>query len=224
MPALVLDLETVPDPDLAWTPRERDGRVQTFPPAPYWQIVAFGALLWDRDGVRRFGCLGQAGGYTERAALETFASMLPKLDLLVTWNGRRFDIPVIVARCMKHRIPLPEYYRDRDMRYRYGGGTGGHLDLADQLSDYGAGPAAPLDGWAKLVGLPGKGDVDGSQVAELVAAGELERVRTYCLSDVAQTARLWLEWRYLAGQIGLETLEESVRLLGVAVAAGEAVL
>jgi predicted PolB exonuclease-like 3'-5' exonuclease len=213
VPALVLDLETIPDPALAWEPRERDGRVQTFPPAPYWEIVAFGGLLWDSDGVRKFACLGKDGGYTERAALESFAQILPRVELLVTWNGRRFDLPVIVARCMKHRIPLPAYFQEHDMRYRYSKGARGHLDLADQLTDHGAAQPAPLDGWAKMIGLPGKGDVDGGQVAGLVAAGELERVRAYCLDDVAQTARIWLEWRYLAGLVSLEQLEASVSAL-----------
>jgi hypothetical protein len=211
MPALILDLETILDAAVPFTPRERDGRVDPFPPAPHWQIVAFGALYWDREaGPRKLGCLGEPD-YTEAGALRAFSRLLRPGVQLVTFNGRRFDLPVIVARSLRHRIQLGEYFGGRDYRYRFT--EAGHLDLADQLSDYGAGKYAGLDSWSRLVGGAGKGEVDGSQVAELWAAGEHERVRRYCLDDVAQTARLWLEWRHLTGVIDSAQLETSLSAL-----------
>ena len=58
-----------------------------------------------------------------------------------------------------------------------------------------------LDGAARLIGLPGKVGVDGSQVEGLYHAGQLEALRHYCLSDVAQTAFLFLRYRLVAGLI-----------------------
>jgi len=40
------------------------------------------------------------------------------------------------------------------------------------------------DNLAKALGLSGKGDFDGSMVAEAWANGEHERIAYYCLSDV----------------------------------------
>ncbi|MBW2381609.1 MAG: hypothetical protein JRG70_19055 [Deltaproteobacteria bacterium] len=37
---LVLDIETVPDPDLVW-----DAAIGGFPPAPFHQVVALGVRL-----------------------------------------------------------------------------------------------------------------------------------------------------------------------------------
>jgi predicted PolB exonuclease-like 3'-5' exonuclease len=61
-----------------------------------------------------------------------------------------------------------------------------------------------LDGAARLCGLPGKAGLDGSQVEGLYRAGQLEALRQYCLSDVAQTAFLFLRTRLLMGQLDPE--------------------
>jgi predicted PolB exonuclease-like 3'-5' exonuclease len=117
----------------------------------------------------------------------------------VTWNGRGFDLPVLALRAMRHGLSFPWYYRDTDVRYRYS--EKGHLDLCDHLSDHGAASRTSLAGAAKLIGLPGKDGVDGSQVEGLYHAGQLEALRSYCLSDVIQTAFLFVRWKLLVGQL-----------------------
>ncbi|HDZ73187.1 MAG TPA: hypothetical protein ENH55_10490 [Aurantimonas coralicida] len=47
------------------------------------------------------------------------------------------------------------------------------------------------DRLARILGLPGKGDVDGSQVSALWEAGEYERVREYNADDVATVRAIW---------------------------------
>src|SRR4029078_8345950 len=70
-------------------------------------------------------------------------------------------------------------------------------------SDHGAARMTSLDGAARLIGLPGKGEdgVDGRQVEGLYHARQLETLRHYCLSDVAQTAFLFLRYKLVAGMI-----------------------
>jgi predicted PolB exonuclease-like 3'-5' exonuclease len=58
-----------------------------------------------------------------------------------------------------------------------------------------------LDAVARLIGLPGKVGVDGSQVEGLWNAGHLEDIKNYCLADVAQTALLFLRFRLLQGAL-----------------------
>jgi predicted PolB exonuclease-like 3'-5' exonuclease len=58
-----------------------------------------------------------------------------------------------------------------------------------------------LDGAARIIGLPGKDGVDGSQVEGLFHAGQIEALRRYCLSDVAQTAFLFLRYKLVAGDL-----------------------
>jgi predicted PolB exonuclease-like 3'-5' exonuclease len=65
--------------------------------------------------------------------------------------------------------------------------------------------------YAKLVGLPGKVGVDGSQVAPMVHAGKLDEVNSYCLCDVAQTAGIFLRVELLRGAIDRASYRDLAR-------------
>ena len=227
---LILDIETIPDaerwqrpettpvsPD-APPPRDRDG----FPPIWAHRIVVIGILHLTQDRLRHLGVIEASNAGTpderERALLTAFTKLMGKhRPLIVTYNGRSFDLPVIAMRSLCHAVPLPWYYRDRDLRYRYSGE--GHLDLCDWLADHGAIRAGKLDQVARLIGLPGKVGVDGSQVEGLFAAGELAAIESYCLADVAQTALLYLRFRLLQGALSPSAYRDRVGELVDALAA-----
>jgi 3'-5' exonuclease len=209
-PFLAFDLETIPDPELPpFVPKE--GAADPFPPPPFHKIVAIGAAFIDPDYVvRKIGILGEQGD--EATALEELVALTSKRGpVLVSWNGRGFDLPVVVARCLRHGIPFPWFYSARDVRYRYS--PNGHLDLKDFLVDYGAGRAYQLDTASKLIGLAGKLGCDGSDVAGMVAAGKIEEVRDYCLQDVAQTVGVFLRVQLLRGEITLELYRSAAAAL-----------
>lgn len=214
---LVLDLETIADTSLPPPPPKRGGGT-SFPAPPYHQVVVMGAALLDEQcHTRRIWVVGEEDGRSERdtlAALVGFlsAQLAREVDVtLVGFNSRGFDLPVIVARCMKHGIPFPWYYANRNVRYRYS--AEGHLDLMDHLADFGASRCYGLDLTAKLIGLPGKLDVAGKSVARMIALGEIDRVRGYCLSDVAQTAGVFLRTQLLRGELGIDAYREAMHVL-----------
>ena len=190
---LVLDIETIPDPEL---PRLDES--DKVPPPPFNRIVTLGCLLLEDWVPRRLGVVGEGKGEAEM--LGDFAQWLDaKKPTVVTWNGRGFDMPVITSRALRHGIPMPWWFQDRNTRYRYS--TEGHFDLMDFLADFGATKNARLDVYAKLVGFPGKVGVDGSQVAPMVHAGKLDEVNAYCLCDVAQTAAIFMRVELLRGTL-----------------------
>jgi predicted PolB exonuclease-like 3'-5' exonuclease len=115
---------------------------------------------------------------------------------LVTYNGRTFDLPVLALRSLHCGVPMGWYYEGR-LGYRYS--RHGHIDLCDWLADHGAARSSSLDALARLIGLPGKVGVDGSQVEALHHDGKTEQIENYCLADVAQTALLFLRFRLLQG-------------------------
>ncbi|MBW2211509.1 MAG: 3'-5' exonuclease [Deltaproteobacteria bacterium] len=199
---LVLDIETVPDPDLVW-----DAAIGGFPPAPFHQVVALG-VLW-LDGTYEIQKLGAFGGEEdappdESKVLEEFADFIGKRHpTMVTFNGRRFDLPVLANRMLKHGVQFPAYYAGRsggpDYRYRFS--DEGHMDLADVLTDYGASRMPSLTALAQLVGMPGKMDVDGSKVQSMFEHGRYTEIRDYCLHDVVQTTFIFLRTELLRGRL-----------------------
>jgi len=199
---LVLDIETIPDPELVW-----DAALEGFPPAPFHQVIALG-VLW-LDGEHEFLKLGAFGGEEdappdESKVLQEFADFVgERHPTMVTFNGRRFDLPVLANRMLKHGVPFPAYYAGRsgrvDYRYRYS--DEGHMDLADVLTDFGASRMPSLDALAQLVGMPGKMGVDGSKVQSMHEQGKHAEIRDYCLHDVVQTTFVFLRAELLRGRM-----------------------
>ncbi len=222
---MTLDLETVPDAALvsavdgeADRPydeqvrrvvaarRARTGARSDFLPLPYHRPVAACTLDAVEDGgiVRPVDVFA----WTDRRGpeAELLARTWARLDgaSLVTFHGRGFDLPVLELRSLKLGVPSVAWFA--------GPRGGGHLDLKELLTAQGAAPAAPLDLYAKLVGLPGKEDVAGEDVQKLYAAGALDRIAAYCMTDVVQTYLLFLRFRLVEGSLTPDGYAESAEL------------
>lgn len=214
---LVLDIETIPDPQLVW-----DAAVDGFPPPPFHQVVALGVLWLDAD--YRLLKLGAFGGEEdappdESKVLQEFADFIgERHPTMVSFNGRRFDLPVLANRMLKHGVPFPAYYAGRSGRvdYRYRFSDEGHMDLADVMTDFGASRMPSLDALAQLVGMPGKMGVDGSKVQSMHEQGKHAEIRNYCLHDVVQTTFVFLRAELLRGRMTGEDYRDRASALWAA--------
>lgn len=198
----VFDIETVPDGSLWERPESQAGGDMSFPPAyAHMPIVIGGLWLDEQYRLRELRIIGE--DQDERGILREFSRFVERTrPALVTYNGRSFDLPVIALRSLRHGVAMPWYYQESGLRYRYS--LEDHIDLCDWLADHGATRSGSLDALAKLIGLPGKIGIDGSQVEGLYLNGQLEHIKSYCLADVAQTALLFLRFRLLQGVIDHE--------------------
>ncbi len=153
------------------------------------RIVALG---WLRVGIdvepRVLTCRDE---YEENYALTEFwtAARRPYgggVFPLVTFNGLKFDLPVLMRRSLYLGIPHPFMNIDR---YRTT-----HLDLWQRLSYNGAISAHSLRFYAKRFDLPVDPDpVKGEDIAELVKVGSdvcWRAVQNHCASDVKTTYHL----------------------------------
>ncbi len=196
---LVTDIETIADPALySIDPAKPDA----FPPTHAHRIITIGGMgIDDKLNIK---WAAASTDPDERKIIASIARWCSEhKPELVTYNGRTFDLPVLVIRCLHHGIPLPFYYRDANYRKRYS--ERGHIDLMDSITDFGAGRGMPsLDVLSKLIGLPGKMDMNGTQVADLYRDGRIDDIRRYCLSDVAQSALLFFRFRYVQGLIAAD--------------------
>ncbi len=189
--------------------RARTGGRSDFLPLPYHRPVAACLLEAVEDGgiVRVTDVSAWTDGRGDEA--DFLARTWDRLAgaALVTFHGKGFDVPVLELRSLKHQVPMPGRL---DARRR--AAVAEHFDMKEVLSADGAAPAAPLDLYAKLVGLPGKEDVAGSDVQALYAQGALERIAAYCMTDVVQTFLLFLRFRLVEGSLTPDGYAESAAL------------
>jgi len=208
---LILDIETIPDTAL-WNRQDPPlGHERPFPPTYAHRVVVVGCMWLDQDyRMRRLGVIGESTD--EASILHGLSEFVDKnRPALVTFNGRTFDLPVLALRSLRWGVPMGWYYQERGLRYRYS--EEGHIDLCDWLADHGAAKSSSLDALARLIGLPGKLGVDGSQIEGLYRAGQIETIRNYCLTDVAQTALLFLRFRLLQGVMPRDHYQKAVGAL-----------
>jgi predicted PolB exonuclease-like 3'-5' exonuclease len=126
----------------------------------------------------------------------------------VTFNGRGFDLPVMEAAAYRYGVSIAKWLVPRGRlhdqpRYRYN--SGGHIDLYEMLTNFGAAPFhGGLNLAASLLGKPGKMDVSGSDVQSLYDQGKTAEIVAYCRCDVLDTYFVFLRTRVLTGEIDLE--------------------
>jgi 3'-5' exonuclease len=218
-PTLAFDIETIPDvagirrlhelpadlPDeeVAEVAAQKR-RVQTgndFLPTYLHRVVVISCVLRDDEGVRVFS-IGEPEA-DEAASIKRFFEGIDKyVPQIVSWNGRGFDLPVLVNRALQHGVGAACFWdtgRDnQDFRYsnyinRF---HERHVDLMDVLSLYG-GRGSPLDDVARLAGLPGKVGIGGNAVWESYRRGELAAIRNYCEADCVNTYLLFLRFQMM---------------------------
>lgn len=143
-------------------------------------------------------------GYSEEALAREFWARAERFaGCLVTFNGRRFDLPVLELAALRYGIAAPNHFAEGPGTARARYSTERHLDLCDYLTNFGAsgGLRGGMDLLLKMIGLPGKAGVNGSQVQELYERGRLEEIHRYCRSDVIQTYFLFLRVELMRGRI-----------------------
>src|SRR5215469_15380856 len=110
---------------------------------------------------------------------------------LVSFNGRSFDVPLLELAAFRYGINLAGWFSLNEKsfdqpRHRYN--VAGHLDLQEQLTNFGSTRfAGGLNLAANLLGKTGKMDVQGHMVQDMYEAGQLAQINDYCRCDVLDT-------------------------------------
>jgi predicted PolB exonuclease-like 3'-5' exonuclease len=119
---------------------------------------------------------------------------------LVTFNGRGFDLPLLELAAFRWGYCIRDHFQSSRNRY-----NGNHLDLQELLTNFGAyRPNGGLNLLAKLLGKPGKMEVDGDKVYEMHQAGRTREINEYCTFDTLDTYFVFLRTRVLTGDLTLE--------------------
>ncbi len=235
-PSLVFDIETIPDVDglrrlyelpstlsdadvanIAFHQR-RQHQGTEFLPHHVQRVCAISCAL--REGNQfRVWTLGDVDA-SEAEIIQRFFDGIDKYSpQIVSWNGSGFDLPVLHYRAMVHGIAAPRYWDlgedDKDFKWnnyisRY---HMRHLDLMDVLAMYSGRANAPLDQMAQLCGFPGKLGMDGSKVWQAFLNGELQAIRDYCETDVANTYLVYLRFLKMRGHLTEQAYQDEISLV-----------
>ncbi len=179
-----------------------------FPPPFHVPIVILVGNVtsdWELTGVEEVG--GEEAG--EEAIVRAFWERVEQFrGTLVSFNGRSFDLPVLELQALRYGCRAPRYFNERyGHRHRYS--EQGHYDLYDFLSNFGMTRLrGGFDLLARLIGLPGKGEIAGSDVQGLWEAGRRQDIARYCRRDVIQTYFLFLRMELMRGRLDAERYEQ----------------
>ncbi|CRF45294.1 3'-5' exonuclease [Helicobacter heilmannii] len=226
-PIYILDIETVPSLPLiakhcpecvANTPLQTcenffnwcENKHKTrFPPLYMHQIVSIACVIATPEGsFKSVGNFGK-GCSDEKALVADFLAFFNRHQpKLVTFNGRAFDLPLLMLKALAYNLNAHTFYTrgDKWENYRYRYSEEYHTDLLDSLAHFGPARGLNLDGVCAVCNLPGKFDVSGDQIYQLYYQDppELERIHSYCQSDVLNTYWLYLKYLLSCGTLSEE--------------------
>jgi hypothetical protein len=158
--------------------------------------------LFERFGLDpttgRIVCVGVCGvetaferAFTDRPEKELLLSFWRWLgkarpELVVTFNGKRFDVPFLNLRSAIHGLE-PAVVIPAEP-----GSRSPHFDVREVLEGDDRRRRGSLDYFCSVFGLPSpKERMDGSLVEQAYGEGRVEDIARYCLSDCRATAALY---------------------------------
>jgi predicted PolB exonuclease-like 3'-5' exonuclease len=143
--------------------------------------------------------LGTACDSEEGLVREFWTRLEDFRGCIVSFNGRRFDLPVLELAAIRWGISAPRYFDEGDSPRSH---PSRHLDLCEYLTNFGeVGLRGGMDLLLKMMGLPGKLAINGAMVQEYFDSGRHEEIHRYCRTDVVQTYFLFLRVALMRGRI-----------------------
>lgn len=121
--------------------------------------------------------------------------------VLVSFNGRGFDIPVLELAALRYGISAPWHFNEKyGNRYRFQDNA--HVDVMDYLTAYGAArlPKGGLSTLSAMVGLPAKG-ISGGDVESMYRNGEIEKIKAYCRDDCRRLFAVFNRLMFMRGLV-----------------------
>ena len=182
------------------------------------RVVAISVVLRTHERLSVWS-LGEPHSSEKELVQRFFDGVERYSPLLVSWNGRGFDLPVLHYRALFQGISAPRYWEtgETDPAFRWNNYLNRfherHTDLMDVLAGYEPRAYAPLHEIATLHGFPGKIGMTGADVWERFQAGDLEGIRQYCETDVLNTYLIYLRYELMRGRLTAEGYQAACRHL-----------
>lgn len=173
---------------------------EAFPLNPQTGKIILGSFLSTVDLNISFGekkgeywyyqCMGETEKETLGMIWEVFNKAYMLNSLIVTFNGKSFDIPFLFVRTLLNDVSIGITYRYNDLIYKYG--VSPHFDLSTNFFDKGS-----LASWAYMLGVGDSIFSEGEDVPNWYAKGDYDKMTEKCYNDIKQTLEIYLKVRRL---------------------------
>lgn len=153
-----------------------------------------------------------APDYDEREILEGIFSILKRTPAsqaeIVTYGGADHDIPLLIARAMRHGLTLPQGWS----KLAFGGrGPAPQLDLLRILTGGTKLKLVHMSEFAAMLDIPAKIKGRASSVEYHIRAKDWDSVQEMCEVDVITTALLYASWSTLIdGRCPMSTVHDRI--------------
>jgi len=169
--------------------------------SPLTGKIILGMVLTDADGIsnsaesiqimdKNFSILK----YDNPNESDLIANLLIDLEtaldnghMLVTYNGKNFDLPYIMKRSVILGIAKPHYIPYSDLISKYKNDK--HVDLFQLLNDYGQ--FSSLSEWSYKLHNSLELSSDGNKVGEWYETGQMAKIIDHCKDDLIKTYLLY---------------------------------
>ncbi len=236
MNILVFDIETIPDietgrrlydldglsdketAEVMYTQRRQQTGNSEFLRHHLHKVIVISAVLRTSDKLSVWS-LGDANSTEADIVRRFFEGIDRYTPMLVSWNGRGFDLPVLHYRALLHGISAPRYWETggEEQSFKWNNYISRyherHTDLMDILAGYDPRAFAPLTEIASMCGFPGKMGMSGDKVWDAYLDGNIESVRNYCETDVLNTYLVFMRYELMRGRKTREGYETECRKL-----------
>lgn len=232
MNILTFDIETIPDVEtgrklyhldsiddaavgeIMLQKRREETENSDFLPLHLHRIVAISIVL-KTDQTFNVWSLGDEDS-SEKVLIERFFNGIEKYTpILVSWNGKAFDSPVLHYRALLHGVVSSQYWEtgEQDASFRWNNYLNRyhsrHTDMMDVIAGYQMRAVAKLHEVAVMLGFPGKLDMDGSKVWDKYLQGQIKSIRDYCETDVLNTYLIYQRFQLIQGKLLPEEYESN---------------
>lgn len=160
-----------------------------FPPAIKHEIKALGILLFEEDQVRRKVYRGSSKKIVQ-SFFRFLAKRQPTLPTLVSYNGSFFGLPVLVYHALQYGVESSALFS------HYMTPSSEHLDLASEMSLYGAAIPVSMEDAGKLIGFPGRFGTPTNRLVEV---------------DLLLMASIWLRLMLVSEKLSHDRYREKVK-------------
>jgi len=126
---------------------------------------------------------------SEAGLLKMFWQIVEEYEHIITYNGKRFDVPFLIFRSLVNKVVIPVNLNR----------SGSHTDLMQAIRPYGT-RVYKLEAICKALGItnPKEKGVSGLHVAKLYRNKKFQEIIDYVSRDAISTADLYKYWRTFA--------------------------